>query len=87
MKHVPDAKMVDIRIVEVPHQWKGKMPVQEIGSKENHNFIYLVHQLTGTKFRVEVKPAISDPNEIARQRAEAKLAFIHELIGEPWKPE
>jgi hypothetical protein len=85
MKHLPNAKIVDIRIVEVPYQWKGKVPRQEIGSEDNRDCICLVHDPSGIEYRVEVELNIEEPQEIAKRRAEAKLAFIHELHGEPWK--
>lgn len=87
LRHIPDARMVDIRIVEVPYQWEGKVPVKEIGSAGNRNVICLVHEPTGITYQVEVDPNISEPQEVARKRAEAKLEFIHQLHGESWLSE
>jgi hypothetical protein len=87
VKHVPDARMVDIRIVEVPHHWEDKVPAKEIGPEDNRNVICLVHEPTGITYRVEVDPNISEPQVIAKKRAEAKLEFIHQLHGESWLSE
>ena len=82
MKLIPDAKMVDIRIVEVPYLWKGTALEREIGSMDNRSFIKLVHEPTQTPFSVEVGSSEFDANQIARLRAEAKLAFIKVLTGD-----
>ncbi|WP_230970032.1 hypothetical protein [Nitrogeniibacter aestuarii] len=82
MKLIPDAKMVDIRIVEVPYPWKGVVPERELGSMENRSFIKLVHEPTHTPFSVDVGSSAFDANQIGRLRAEAKLAFIKVLTGD-----
>jgi hypothetical protein len=82
MKRHRDAKMVDIRIVEVPSQWKGLAPDREVASEGNTRFIKLEHVPSGTKYSVEVGAEIQDREGVARSRAEAKLAFIRALRGD-----
>jgi hypothetical protein len=78
----PDASMVDIRIVEVPYQWKGLAPDREIGSETNDSFIKLEHVPSGTKYSVKVTPTVHDREMVSRSRAKAKLAFIKVLHGD-----
>ncbi len=82
MKLLPDARMVDIRIVEVPYQWRGMVPEREVTNVDNSRFIQLAHEPSGTQYTVEVETSVSEANEVARLRAEAKLAFIKALHGD-----
>lgn len=82
MKRQPDARMVDIQIVEVPHQWKGLVPDREIMSEDNTGVIRLIHQPSGIQHSVQVDTSGLDVMKAARLRAEAKLAFIKLLHGD-----
>lgn len=82
MKLLPDARMVDIRIVEVPHQWRGMVPEREVSNIDNSRFIRLAHEPSGTQYSVEVEATVAEAREAARLRAEAKLAFIKALHGD-----
>lgn len=78
----PEAQMADITIIEVPHQWRGLAPLDEIGLAENSNLIKLIHKPTGIQYCFEVEADGLGKDEVAECRAKAKLAFIHELHGE-----
>ncbi len=78
MEIYPEAKMVVIQIVEVPHQWKGIVPDREIGSSNNSGQIKLVHVPTGVDFVVRVTSYVSNRKEASTLRAQAKLEFIPE---------
>lgn len=78
----PDAKMVDIRIVEVPYRWKGMAPDREIISETNTSFIKLKHLPSATEYSVEVDAAVQDRDGVSRSRAQAKLAFMRALSGD-----
>jgi hypothetical protein len=82
MRLQPDAKMVDIRIIEVPYQWKGLAPDREIVSESNSSFIKLEHIPSATQYSVAVGAAVREREEVARLRAEAKLSFIKALRGD-----
>ena len=80
----PNARMVDIKIVEVPYGWFGFAPKSEIKEPGNNSLIKLIHVPSGTTYVVEVPSSVSDGAEAAEYRARAKIAFIHELHGESW---
>jgi len=82
MEHHPEARMVDIQIIEVPCQCKGLAPSNEIGPADNLSLIMLIHKPTGIQYRFEVEADGLGVAEVAECRAKAKLAFIHELHGE-----
>lgn len=84
MKIISDAKMVDIKIIEVPYTWKNHVSSLELGSTENIEYIHLIHKPSGTKFSVLVDKNISDCSKIAESRAKAKIIFIHNLRDETW---
>jgi hypothetical protein len=80
----PDARMVDIKIMQVPCGWRGMAPEREIGSSHNRNLITLIHIVSGTQYSVEVPETVADGKEVAELRAKAKIKFIHELHGQAW---
>ncbi|WP_255990719.1 hypothetical protein [Chitinolyticbacter albus] len=82
MRLHPNAKMVDIRIVEVPYQWKGMVPARETNSEANSCFIILLHEPSGTQHMVKVDGQVSDTEVIARLRAKAKIEFVKLLLGD-----
>lgn len=84
METLPDAKMVDIKIVEVPFCWAGFAPDREIGTRVNKNEIKLVHIPSGIQYVVEAPESVSNSIEAAELRAKARIQFIHELHGESW---
>lgn len=84
MEIYPDAKMVDIKIVQVPCGWRGMAPESEIGTSQNQKFITLIHVVSGSEYSVEVPETVADTKEATALRAKAKLRFIHELHGEAW---
>lgn len=84
METLPDAKMVDIKIVEVPFCWSGFAPDGEIGARENRSEIKLVHIPSGIQYVVQAPESVSNSREAAELRAKAKIRFVHELHGESW---
>jgi hypothetical protein len=81
MEPIPDAKIADISIVEVPCQWKGMVPESEIGPEENTSLIRLRHEPSNTYHVVRVRAEDLSADQIAESRAMAKLEFIHILRG------
>ncbi len=84
MESHPNAKMVDIKIMEVPYGWRGLASEGEIGSSLNLNLIKLTHTISGIEYSVEVPETVTGYEESAELRAKAKIKFIHELHGEAW---
>ena len=84
MEVIPNARMVDLKIVEVPYGWFGFAPKNELNEPGNHNLIKLIHMPSGATYAVEVPTSESDAAETAEYRARAKISFIHELHGESW---
>ncbi len=84
IKIQPHAKLAEIVILEVPFSWNGGVPEREIGSKENTQFIRLVHTPSDTQFDVEVSDQLRSRGDITDARAKAKLKFIHALHGQDW---
>lgn len=84
MKIIPEAKMVDIKILEVPFSWAEYVPVGELVSSKNRGEIRLVHVPSGTLYTVPVPAFVGSAVEATKMRAMAKLRFIHELQGEGW---
>lgn len=80
----PDARMVDIVIVEVPYGWRGMAPEYETMSSHNCNLIKLTHVISGIHYSVAAPETVSSSKEAAELRAKAKIKFIHELHGESW---
>jgi hypothetical protein len=80
----PNAKMVDIKILEVPYGWFGFVPKSVATKQENHNLIKLIHLPSGTENSIEVPASVRDKEEAAEYRAKTKISFIHELHGESW---
>ena len=75
--------MVDIRIVEVQIQWRGLAPDREIAANDNCRCIRLEHEPSGVEYSVEIKVINGlGTKDVARLRAEAKLAFIKALHGD-----
>jgi hypothetical protein len=84
MEIIPNAKMVEIKIVEVPYGWLGFASKNETSEPENHNFINLIHTPSGTKYTYKAPEKVNNSSEAAEYRAKAKITFIHELHGESW---
>jgi len=81
MKIYPKARMTEIRIVEVPYKWKELSPSCEFGQQNNTKYINLIHVPTGITYQIEVMEKVASREDVAEQRAKAKLGVIHVLHG------
>ena len=73
------ASMTEIKILEVPYQWKDLSPNCEYGSEENTTTVFLVHEPSGIKYEIEIPEQALDGSDAAKFRAKSKLMFIHKL--------
>ena len=82
METIPTAKLVEIKIVEVPFQWKELSQNCEYGSEHNRDTVKLIHKPSGTEYSVKINEQVLTGKDVVTIRAKSKLKFMYELLGE-----